>query len=182
MLCIYQVFLHLKRSLCIPDHFIPAFSYSPPGPCDWIVVNQMGSKPLSHLTTLGMFHTHCLFSFQANLRGHKVKGPLGEATEPIIKRHFNEKSLLCVYIKPLRFFFSFPAPKVRVKLKHPKLGWYWNLEQHNFLLLRLSHTLKKNQQMGIPWKSIGQDSVLPLHGAWVQSLVRDFFGLAKKKV
>ena len=82
----------------------------------------MGSKPLSHLTTLGMFHTHCLFSFQANLRGHKVKGPLGEATEPIIKRHFNEKSLLCVYIKPLRFFFFLSCPKGKSQIKTSKTG------------------------------------------------------------
>ena len=68
-----------------------------------------------------MFHTHCLFSFQANLRGHKAKGPLGGATEPIIKCHFNEKSLLCVYIKPLRFFF-FPAPKGKSQIKTSKTG------------------------------------------------------------
>lgn len=56
-----------------------------------------------------------------------------------MRNHF-----VCVYFKPLRFF-SFPAPKVRVKLKHPKLRWYWNLS-NTTLLLRLSHTLKKTSR------------------------------------
>ena len=40
--------------------------------------------------------------------------------------------------------------------------------------------------VGSPWRSSGQESVLPLQGAWVQSLVRELrsrmlHGMAKKK-
>ena len=47
-------------------------------------------------------------------------------------------------------------------------------------------SIKKRKKLGLPWRSSGWDSALPLQGAWVRPLVRELrssmpCGVAKKK-
>ena len=79
----------------------------------------------------------------------------------------------------------FVVKGLRRTIKPQKKIWYiishttiWRQHDQQVSIVKgnktptLVNSLKKNTEFqGIPWQSSGQDSVLPLQGAWVQSLV-----------